>query len=83
GSSAADRRIPIGRLERYGRLENDVLKAGEEIKSLARFTSTQRTAFRKLLKKYKKWTGSNNLEERFRQEVLDDPKSFTKLDLGP
>ncbi|KAI7286131.1 hypothetical protein KC345_g1319 [Hortaea werneckii] len=83
GSSAADRRIPLGRLERYGRLENDVLKAGEEIKSLARFTSTQRTAFRKLLKKYKKWTGSNNLEERFRQEVLDDPKSFTKLDLGP
>ncbi|KAI7542128.1 hypothetical protein KC331_g8151 [Hortaea werneckii] len=83
GSSAADRRIPLGRLERYGRLENDVLKAGEEIKSLARFTSTQRTAFRKLLKKYKKWTGSSDLEERFRQEVLDDPKSFTKLDLGP
>lgn len=60
-----------------------MLKAGEEIKSLARFTSTQRTAFRKLLKKYKKWTGSVQLEERFRLEVLDDPKSFTKHDLGP
>lgn len=80
---AADHRIPIGRLERYGRLENDVLKAGEEIKSLARFTSTQRTAFRKLLKKYKKWTGSIQLEDRFREQVLDDLKSFTKYDLGP
>jgi len=63
-------------------LENDILRTGEDIKSLARFTSTQRTAIRKLLKKYKKWTGSANLETRFREEVLDDPKSFTKLDLG-
>ncbi|KAK3678632.1 hypothetical protein LTR78_001930 [Recurvomyces mirabilis] len=82
-TTSADQRIPVGRLERYGRLENDVIKAGDEIKSLARFTSTQRTAFRKLLKKYKKWTGSTSLEDRFREEVLDDPKSFTKLDLGP
>lgn len=81
-SPAANNRIPVGRLERYGRLENDVVKAGEEIKSLARFIATQRTAFRKLLKKYKKWTGSVELEDRFRDEVLDDPKSFTKLDLG-
>ncbi|GIZ44449.1 hypothetical protein CKM354_000764600 [Cercospora kikuchii] len=78
----ADHRIPVSRLERYGRLENDVVKAGEEIKSLARFIATQRTAFRKLLKKYKKWTGSAELEDRFREEILDDPKSFTKLDLG-
>ena len=60
-----------------------MLKAGDEIRSLARFTGTQRTAIRKLLKKYKKWTGSTNLETRFREDVLDDPKSFTKLDLGP
>ena len=59
------------------------MKAGDEIRGLARFSSTQRTAFRKLLKKFKKWTGSVNLEERFREEVLGDPKSFTKLDLGP
>ncbi|KAK5138366.1 hypothetical protein LTR08_003427 [Meristemomyces frigidus] len=82
-ASVADQRIPVGRLERFGRLENDILKAGDEIKCLARFTSTQRTAFRKLLKKYKKWTGSTQLEDRLREEVLDDPKSFTKLDLGP
>ena len=58
------------------------MKVGDEIRSLARFTSTQRTAFRKLLKKFRKWTGSSSLDERFRKEVLDDPKSFTKLDLG-
>lgn len=81
--TTAERRIPFSRLERYGRLENDVLKAGDEIRSLARFTSTQRTAFRKLLKKYKKWTGSPTLEIRFREEILDDPKSFTNIDLGP
>ncbi|KAK1073922.1 hypothetical protein LTR74_001479 [Friedmanniomyces endolithicus] len=80
---ASDQRISVGRLERYGKLENEVLKAGDEIKSLASFTSTQRTAFRKLLKKYKKWTGSTQLEDRFRTDVLDDPKSFVKLDLGP
>lgn len=60
-----------------------MLKAGEEIKSLSRFISTQRTAFRKLLKKYKKWTGSSQLEERVRGDILDDLKSFTKYDLRP
>lgn len=79
---STDGRIAVGRLERYGKLENDVIRIGEEIKSLARFIATQRTAFRKLLKKYKKWTGSTVLEGRFRDEVLEDPKSFTKLDLG-
>ncbi|EME44432.1 hypothetical protein DOTSEDRAFT_152287 [Dothistroma septosporum NZE10] len=82
-SKTADSRIPVGRMERYGKLEDDVIRAGEEIKSLARFVATQRTAFRKLLKKYKKWTGSTTLEDRFRDEVLENPKSFANLDLGP
>lgn len=82
-TAATERRTPIRRLERYGKLESDVMKAGDEIRALARFSGTQRTAFRKLLKKFKKWTGSSQLEERFREEVLDDPKSFTQLDLGP
>lgn len=81
--SAADHRIPVTRLERYGMLENEAIKAGDEIRALARFISAQRTAFRKLLKKYKKWTGSTELEDRVRSEVLSDPKSFTNLDLGP
>ncbi|KAF2721465.1 hypothetical protein K431DRAFT_284840 [Polychaeton citri CBS 116435] len=80
---ATDRRIPVRRLERYSRLENDVMKAGDEIKSLSRFVGAQRTALRKLIKKYKKWTGSKGLEDRVSDEVLSDPKGFTKLDLGP
>ncbi|CAK3867013.1 SPX domain-containing [Lecanosticta acicola] len=81
-TDAADGRIPVRRLERYGLLETGVVKVGDEIKSLARFIATQRTAFRKLLKKYQKWTKSGTLEARFRDEVLEDPKSFTRLDLG-
>lgn len=81
--ATADSRIPASRLERYGMLEHDVIKAGDEIRALARFIGTQRTAFRKLLKKYKKWTGSAELEDRVRGEVLADPKSFANLDLGP
>ena len=30
------------------------------------------------MKKYKKWTGSRELEKRFRKHVLDQPTSFTK-----
>ncbi|KAF2479855.1 hypothetical protein BDY17DRAFT_270648 [Neohortaea acidophila] len=82
-TNTSDQGIPIGRLERYSKLENDLLKTGDEIKSLARFVATQRTAFRKLLKKYKKWTGSAELEARFHADVLASPNSFTHLDLGP
>ena len=59
------------------------MKAGDEIQSLSRFTSTQRTAFRKLLKKARKWTRSDNLANRFNANVLNDSKSFTKLDFQP
>lgn len=40
-------------------------------------------AFQKLLKKYKKWTGSSRLGERFQKEVLDRPASFSKRDFAP
>lgn len=48
---------------------------------MARFTATQKTAFRKLLKKYKKWTGSTKLEERFNTDVLGRSSSFTKYSM--
>lgn len=37
-------------------------------------------AFRKILKKYRKWTGSAALGSRFRDTVLSHPKSFTRRD---
>lgn len=43
----------------------------------------QRLAFQKLLKKYRKWTGSAELGKRFHREVLGRPSSFSRRDFGP
>ena len=58
-------------------------RAGEEIQSLSRFIGAQRLAFQKLLKKYRKWTGSSELGNRFRKEILDRRTSFSKTDFEP
>ena len=58
-------------------------RAGDEIQSLSRFVGAQRLAFQKLLKKYRKWTGSSDLGNRFRKEVLDRRTSFSKTDFEP
>ena len=76
-------RVSVRRLEKYSRAEETALKAGEEIQCLTRFAKVQKTAFHKLLKKYKKWTGSSSLGIRFKTEVLDRPSSFSKRDFNP
>lgn len=58
-------------------------RAGEEIQSLSRFVGAQRLAFQKLLKKYRKWTGSSELGNRFCKEILDRRTSFSKTDFEP
>jgi hypothetical protein len=58
-------------------------RAGDELQSLSRFSKAQQTAFRKLLKKHKKWTGSTDLETEFNRHVLGDPTSFTNIDMNP
>lgn len=58
-------------------------RAGDELQCLSRFSKAQQTAFRKLLKKHKKWTGSTDLETEFNRHVLGDPESFTNIDLNP
>lgn len=80
--TTADRRIPIARLERYSRLENDVVRIGDEVRSLARFNATNRTAFRKLLKKARKWTRSEKLCADFQLDVLENYQSLLQLDFG-
>ncbi|GAB7342108.1 hypothetical protein MBLNU457_g0381t1 [Dothideomycetes sp. NU457] len=75
--------VSLKRLERYGHIETDIIKVGEEIKSLSRFIGVQQTAFRKLLKKYKKWTGNQELGDRFNKEIMQDEDNFTKTDLHP
>jgi len=75
--------VSLKRLERYGHIETDIIKVGEEIKSLSRFIGVQQTAFRKLLKKYKKWTGNQDLGDRFNKDIMQAGDNFTKTDLHP
>ncbi|MCJ1404989.1 hypothetical protein MMC11_008215 [Xylographa trunciseda] len=81
--TTTQRPVSVRRLEKFAKAETEVLKAGEEIQSLAQFVGAQRLAFRKLLKKYKKWTGSSRLGTRFQSEVLSKPTNFSQKDFGP
>ncbi|KKA28648.1 hypothetical protein TD95_001885 [Thielaviopsis punctulata] len=67
---------------RLSKYEHELLKCGDDIHSLDRFINAQVVAFRKILKKYQKWTGSSKLSQRFRENILSDPKSFTRRDLS-
>ena len=70
---------PIQQTRRYQRLAEEVESIGNDLEALSRFASAQRLAFRKILKKYRKWTGSPDLHVRINNEVLghvskeDDP----------
>jgi len=69
--------------KKFAKLNVEIERCGEDIRSLQRFTAAQRKAFHKILKKYKKWTGSTSLGARFNDEVLSDPKSFVRRDFEP
>ncbi|RCI08337.1 hypothetical protein L249_8839 [Ophiocordyceps polyrhachis-furcata BCC 54312] len=78
----ADDASPRGQ-RRLVKYERDLLRCGRDILALSRFANAQVVAFRKILKKYRKWTGSVSLTWRFNQNVLGNPKSFTKRDFEP
>jgi hypothetical protein len=59
--------------------ERALLEIGADISALERFTNAQVEAFRKILKKYRKWTGSTDLGTRFREKILRSDNSFTRL----
>ncbi|KAG5924421.1 hypothetical protein E4U42_004649 [Claviceps africana] len=77
-SDADDRTLSLRRQRRFAKYERELLRCGEEILALSRFADAQITAFRKILKKYKKWTGSVTLSSRFTENILSNPKSFTQ-----
>ena len=83
GQCANQRRTSVRRLEKYSKVEGEVLKVGEDIQSLARFVGAQRLAFHKLLKKYQKWTGSSSLGSRFHRDVLSRSTSFSQKNFTP
>ncbi|KAL1872636.1 hypothetical protein VTK73DRAFT_1440 [Phialemonium thermophilum] len=61
----------------FAKYDDRLIKCGEEIQALSRFVNAQVVALRKILKKYRKWTGSASLGNRFKENVLSHPKSFT------
>lgn len=70
------------RLQRLSRLEEGIIKAGQDLQLLSRFIGANRLAFVKLLKKYKKWGGSMLLIQRFRSEKLDQSE-FVAQQIDP
>ncbi|EXJ82069.1 hypothetical protein A1O1_08138 [Capronia coronata CBS 617.96] len=68
---------PILQARKYRQLAKDIEEIGDEIQNLARYAAVQRTAFRKILKKYRKWTGSTSLQTRLDVEVFSSNKLRT------
>ncbi|KAK2589452.1 hypothetical protein QQS21_012871 [Conoideocrella luteorostrata] len=77
-SDGNDTTLSLKRQRRFAKFERELLRCGEENQALSRFANAQVVAFRKILKKYKKWTGSFTLTSRFNEDVMSNPKSFTK-----
>ncbi|KAI1637018.1 hypothetical protein F4809DRAFT_640947 [Biscogniauxia mediterranea] len=75
--------MSVKRQRRFAKYQWQVDECGRDIQALVRFVNAQIIAFRKILKKYKKWTGSTTLSSRFKENVLGSPKSFTKRDFHP
>lgn len=63
---------PSLQARKYHRLAQEAESIGEDIQALSRFAAVQKTAFRKILKKYRKWTGSGSLQSRLEQDVFSD-----------
>ncbi|KAK7755948.1 hypothetical protein SLS62_001890 [Diatrype stigma] len=77
-----DRGLTGKRQRRLTKYRQQINECGDDINALSRFVGAQVVAFRKILKKYKKWTRSITLGSRFRDNVLSSPKSFTNRDLS-
>ncbi|KIV78977.1 hypothetical protein PV11_06574 [Exophiala sideris] len=68
---------PVLQARKYRQMLKDIEGIGDEIQSLSRFANVQKTAFRKILKKYRKWTGSTSLQTRLDVEVFSSKKLQT------
>lgn len=69
-SLSANSNRPMLQARRYQRLGQEVEGIGEDIQALTRFAATQKTAFRKILKKYKKRTASISLQTRVENDIF-------------
>ncbi|KAF1921785.1 hypothetical protein BDU57DRAFT_436690 [Ampelomyces quisqualis] len=74
--------LPARTVEKYAKIDADVTKTGEEIRSLSRFQVAQRTGFTKILKKYRRWTKDREFHQVFKEQVINRPGSLFQLDLS-
>jgi SPX domain protein involved in polyphosphate accumulation len=72
----------VRRSRRYARFVQDTESISEDVQSLSQFANTQRLAFKKILKKYRRWTGSVKLQLRVNNEILSQPTSFLRPNLN-
>lgn len=63
---------PSAQARKYQKLIQEADNIGEDIQSLSRFAAVQKTALRKILKKYHKWTDSDSLRQRLERQVFSD-----------
>ncbi|KAL5120546.1 hypothetical protein ACEQ8H_001565 [Pleosporales sp. CAS-2024a] len=75
-------RLPARTVERYAKIDADVTRTAEEIRSLSRFLVAQRTGFTKILKKYQRWTRDRELSQAFNEHIQNRPDSLFRLDLS-
>ncbi|KAJ6436254.1 reverse transcriptase [Purpureocillium lavendulum] len=81
-STGQDQSFSLKRQRRFAKYERELMRCGDDIQALSRFANAQIVAFRKILKKYRKWTGSTTLTSRFNDIVLGNSKSFTRRDFS-
>jgi SPX domain protein involved in polyphosphate accumulation len=62
---------------KYRKLSKEMEELGDLVQKVARFASAQKIAFRKLLKKYTKWTGSTSLQTRMDVELFSSSQLRT------
>lgn len=74
---------PIEQTRKYQRLLDNADAIGSDIQALSQFAGAQRLAFKKILKKYAKWTGSHGLRMRMENEVLGKPTNLLNLNFAP
>ncbi|KAJ9419362.1 hypothetical protein FOXG_07232 [Fusarium oxysporum f. sp. lycopersici 4287] len=67
---------------RFTKYERELVRCGSDIQALERFIKAQTIAFRKITKRFEKWTGSITFGTRLYKNILSDPKSFTRYDFS-
>jgi hypothetical protein len=82
-AGTAPSRRPVRQTRRFFTLVQDSQDIGDDIQALTRYINVQRLAFKKILKKHRRWTGSAGLQIRMNNQVFEQSDSFLQVDLLP